>query len=277
MDLKNRSVLIPGASRPIGRAIGRKFGAAGATLFLPVFDWPESIDEMEKEFRELHFNFIKISLDLRLKEDVIKLTSVIKEKTGHLDFLINNIERGGMPVVHGNYDHPHNQGQWDIEFDTTLKAKWLLYNHCYPLMKHRRGGAVVNISSISAITGRSGSAAVFFNDGYSAANRAIQSFTETWAREAAPDIRVNELMLGLIRNRHGEGTRGWSVLSEKEKNSLKKDLLLQRTGLPEEVANVVFFLGVEATYITGAMLKMDGGFTLGTSRVPTIPPGILYT
>ena len=63
---------------------------------------------------------------------------------------------------------------------------------------------MVNISSIAGITGRSGAAAVFFNDGYSAANRAIQSFTETWAREAAPSIRVNELVLGLIQQQ----TRG---------------------------------------------------------------------
>jgi len=82
-------------------------------------------------------------------------------------------------------------------------------------------------------------------------------------------------MLGLIRSRHGEDTRGWSELSENEKNSLKKDLLLKRTGLPEEVADVVFFLAVEATYITGATLKMDGGFTLGANRVPSIPPGVL--
>ena len=103
---------------------------------------------------------------------------------------------------------PHNMDQWDIEFDTTVKAKWLLFHHLFPLLTKESGGAVVNISSIAGITGRSGPAAVFFNDGYSAANKAIQSFTETWARQAAPAVRVNELVLGLIESRHGEGTRG---------------------------------------------------------------------
>lgn len=275
MNLKGKSVLIPGASRPIGRAIARKFGAKGATLFLPVFDWPESINEMEEEFQQSGFTFYSIPLDLRIISEVKKLTQTINKHAGSLDYLINNIERGGMPVVHGAYDNPHNEDQWDLEFDTTVKAKWLLYHHCSPLMRLRSGGAIVNISSISAIIGRSGSAALFFNDGYSAANRAIQSFTETWAKEAAPDIRVNELMLGLIQSRHGENTRGWSLISDEEKNHLRSDILLTRTGLPEEVAEAVYFLAVEATYMTGSCLRMDGGFTLGSTRVPTIPPGVL--
>lgn len=275
MNLQGKSVVIPGASRPIGRAIARKFGTAGATLFLPVYDWPESVSEMEAEFSHSNFVFHPVIIDLREISEVEKLAETISQKTGYVDFLINNIERGGMPVVHGSYNKPHNKDQWTLEFDTTVKAKWLLYQHCFPLMKERSGGAVVNVSSIAAVTGRSGSGAVFFNDGYSAANRAIQSFTETWARESAPDVRVNELMLGLIQSRHGEGTRGWSVLSEDEKDRLQGDILLARTGLPEEVAEAVFFLAVEATYITGARLRMDGGFSLGSSRVPPMPSGVL--
>jgi len=273
--LLGKNVLIPGAARPIGRAIARKFAAEGARLILPVFDWPESIAEMQAEFTEAGFAFLIFPGDLREKEEVVRLSQFVSETTASVDYLINNIERGGMPVVHGSYDLPHNQGQWDVEFSTTLKAKWLLFHHLYPLMKNCAGGAVVNISSIAAITGRSGAAAVFFNDGYSAANRAIQSFTETWARQAAPAIRVNELMLGLISHRHGEKTRGWAALAEKDKDRIKKEILLKRTGSPEEVAEAVYFLAVEAAYITGACLKMDGGFSLGSSEVPPMPKGIL--
>ena len=101
------------------------------------------------------------------------MTLAIREQFGGLDYLINNIERGGMPVVHGSYDHGHNTGQWDLEISTTLTAKWLLYHHCLPLMRGVAGRAVVNISSVAAITGRSGAMAALFNDGYSAANRAV--------------------------------------------------------------------------------------------------------
>jgi 3-oxoacyl-[acyl-carrier protein] reductase len=180
-----------------------------------------------------------------------------------------------MPVVHGSYDLAHNHEQWNLELDTTLKAKWLLFQHIYPLMQQRSGGAVVNISSIAAIIGRSGPAAAFFCDGYSAANTAIRILTETWARQAAPNVRVNELMLGLIRSRHGEGTRGWAALSEQQKAEILDGVLLERTGSPEEVADAVYFLAVEATYFSGATLRMDGGFVPGGNKVPPIPGGIL--
>ncbi len=275
MRLQGKTVLIPGASRPIGRAIARRFADKGAALILPYHDWPESNQEMIEEFAGKNSNFLVMPVDLRHKDQVIALTDAIKEKFGSLDFLVNNIERGGMPVVHGSYDQAHNEGQWDLEITTTLTAKWLLYHYCLPLMRGGNGRAVINLSSVAAITGRSGVMAAFFNDGYSAANRAISSFTETWAREAAPDIRVNELMIGLIQGRHGEGTRGWGLLTEKEHDELRQRTLLERTGLPDEVATAVFFLAVEATFMTGTVMRMDGGIVLGADRVPEIPTGIL--
>lgn len=275
MVLKGKIALVPGASRPIGRAIARTFAARGATLILPVFDWPESISEMEQEFRDSRYDFESLPVDLRQEDEVRRLSATLQHRFGHIDYLINNIERGGMPVVHGSYDQPHNDGQWDLEVATTLKAKWLLYHHLGPLLQASNAGAVVNISSIAALTGRSGPAAAFFSDGYSAANKAIQSFTENWARQVAPKIRINELMLGFIQSRHGEGTRGWDILTDQEKHDLRAGILLQRTGLPEEVAACVYFLAVEASYITGSVLRMDGGYFLGDDCVPPLPPGIL--
>jgi 3-oxoacyl-[acyl-carrier protein] reductase len=242
---------------------------------LPVYDWPESIAEMEIEFQAAAIKYFCSAVDLRREEEVVLLAESVRTRFGSLDFLINNIERGGMPVVHGSYNLPHNKAQWELEITTTLNSKWLLYHSFFPLMQGRPGGSVVNISSIAAITGRSGPAAVFFSDGYSAANRAIQSFTETWAKEAAPAVRVNELMLGFIQHRHGEGTRGWENLTDQEQKDLLATILLERTGSPEEVAAAVYYLAVEAGYLTGTLLRMDGGASLGYSRVPPIPSGIL--
>lgn len=275
MQLLNKIALIPGASRPVGRAIATLFGQMGATLVLPVFDWPDSIAEMERDFLQSGFTFHTEKVDLRLEKDVSALTTTIQKKYDQLHYLINNIERGGMPVVHGHYHLPHNEGQWELEIETTLKAKWLLFQHCRPIFDEKEQCAIVNISSIAGQTGRSGAGAPFFNDAYSAANRAIQSLTEQWAREAAPLVRVNELCLGLVRNRHGEETRGWASLDENEKKAIKEQILLNRTGSPSEVAEMVYFLAVKATYMTGSTVKMDGGFTLGSTRVPPFPPGIL--
>ncbi len=272
MKLKGKIALIPGASRPVGRAIARLFARKGAHLLLPVYDWQESIAEMKEEFYNKGFTTDIIQLDLRRRSATEELANVAASRGG-LDYLINNIERGGMPVVHGSYLLPHNEGQWDREFTTTLKAKWLLFEYCFPQM--RAGGAVVNISSIAGREGRCGAGAPFFSDGYAAANSAIRSFTKTWARQAAPSIRVNELALGLIKHRHGEGTRGWDALTDQERKDTLQTILLQRTGQPEEVAEMVFFLAVEASYMTGATVEMDGGFSLGAKKVPPLPAGIL--
>lgn len=275
MQLQGKIALVPGASRAIGRAIARKLAREGVNLILPIFDWPGSIREMEEECKGLEVEVLILPVDLREQEQVREMMAAIKQRFGALHILVNNIERGGMPIVHGSYDHAHNHEQWDLEINTTLKAKWLLFHHCLPLMKQSGSGAIVNISSISGLTGRSGPAASFFNDAYSAANRAISTFTETWAREAAPGIRVNELMLGLIQHRHGEETRGWSLLNGEEKLALLSHTLLQRTGTAEEVATAALFLMRDADFITGTVLRMDGGFCLGGEQIPEMPRGIL--
>lgn len=273
MDLKGKTVIIPGASRQIGREIARKFAREGANLILPWFDWPESVTDMEAEFSSGNIDFFASHCDLRNLIEVKEFIQMAAEKFPTIDYLINNIERGGMPVVHGSYEHEYNKDQWDIEFETTLKAKWNLYQSVKLLMNE--DGAVVNISSIAGICGRSGPSANFFNDGYSAANAAIESFTRQWARECAPAIRVNELMLGLINSRHGDNTRGWAVLTDNDRQSLMNHTLINRLGNPREVADTVYFLAVQATYITGTVLRMDGGYSLGQDKVPPMPPGIL--
>ena len=275
MNISGMTALVPGASRAIGRAIANELAAQHVNLILPTFDWQESILEMEEEFTEKGYSFLSMPVDLRSEDAVKELVQIAEERFSGLQILVNNIERGGMPVVHGSYDQPHNHEQWDLEVSTTLKAKWLLFHHALPLMQKSNAGSVVNISSIAGIEGRSGAGAAFFNDAYSAANRAISSFTETWAREAAPTIRVNELMLGLIRHRHGENTRGWQTLESAEKEKITAQCLLQRTGTPEDVAKTVLFLIRDADYMTGTTLKLDGGFSLGHSRVPQMPKGIL--
>jgi len=270
-NLKGKTAIIPGAARPIGRAIAEKLAKKGANLVLPYFDWPESNQEMKEAFDRKKFPYLACHVDLRKKGQVKKMVNKITAKFGALHILINNIERGGMPVLHGSYEHELNNKQWQLELSTCLHAKWLLFHYCLPLMRKSGSGTVINISSIAALVGRSGPAAPFFSDGYSAANQAISSLTRTWAKEAAPNIRVNELMLGLINSRHGKNTRGWSLLKDDDKRRLAKQILLERIGSPEDVAEMILFMVSKAGYMTGATIRLDGGFTLGSDPVPPIP------
>lgn len=275
MILSGKRALVLGASRGIGRAIARTLANHGVRLALPWFDWPASVAELEEEFGGSSSAHLLTRVDVRQAEAVAALMATIGDRFEGLDILVNNIERGGMPILHGSYHREVNRDQWQLEMATTLQAKWLLFDQALPLLRRSPEAAVVNISSIAGLVGRSGPAGLLFNDGYAAANRGIASLTETWARMGAPTVRVNELMLGLIDSRHGPGTRGWNLLTETQQQSLMAHTLLARTGTPEEVAQAVLFLVRDASFLTGAVIRMDGGYVLGGERVSEIPEGSL--
>lgn len=275
MNIAGKNGLVLGASRSIGLAIARTLARHGVHLALPWFDWPESAAAMAAEFEEQDGNHFTLQVDLRQPDEVAHLMTEIKEKFGGLDILVNNIERGGMPVLHGGYQRQVNRDQWQLEMETTLHAKWLVYKQALPLLRRSREAAVVNLSSIAGLIGRSGPAGLLFNDGYAAANRGVSSLTETWAKQGAPAIRVNEIMLGLIDSRHGPGTRGWQLLTQEQQRALMEHTLLRRTGTPEEVARAVLFLIRDADFLTGTVLRMDGGYVLGGERPSDMPDGVL--
>lgn len=275
MNIAGKRALVLGAARGIGRAIAHALADQGARLILPWYDWPESVAKLEEEFGGKETGHLLLRADLRQKNEVTALMAAIAEQVGGLEIVINNIERGGMPILHGAYHREINREQWHLEMETTLHAKWLVFEHALPLLRRGPEATVVNISSIAGIVGRSGPAGLLFNDGYAAANRGIASLTETWARLGAPTIRVNEIMLGLIDTRHGPGTRGWSLLNDAQRGQLLHRTLLRRTGKPEEVAQAVLFLVRDAGFVTGATLRVDGGYILGGEAPPEMPEGVL--
>ncbi len=275
MNIAGKKGLVLGGSRGIGLAIARTLALHGVRLALPWFDWPESASSMEAEFGGDEEKHLTMRIDLREPEEVGRLVAQIEKNFGGLDILVNNIDRGGMPVLHGSYQRSVNRDQWQLEMDTTLYAKWLVFEQSLPLLRRSPGACVVNISSIAGLNGRSGPAGLLFNDGYAAANRGIAALTENWAKRGAPNIRVNEIMLGLIDTRHGPGTRGWSLLSEQQRQALLDHTLLQRTGTPDEVAQAVLFLVRDADFLTGSVIRMDGGYMLGGEKIPPMPEGIL--
>jgi len=271
MELSGKIALVLGGAKGLGKALGFALARAGTTVILTYFDWPEESKRMEQELAELAGDHLAVQVDLRNPAEIEKLFQQITDRYGKLHILINNIERGGMPVVHGKYVPE----QWDLEMDTTLKAKWWVFRHALPLLKASGEGVAVNISSIAGVVGRSGPAGLIFNDGYAAANRAVSSFTETWAREGAPEVRVNELMLGFFETRHAERTRGWGLLSANQQQAIVDHTLLRRTGRFDDLIKAVFFLIKDAPFMTGAVLRLDGGYVLGGEEIPPMPEGVL--
>jgi 3-oxoacyl-[acyl-carrier protein] reductase len=267
-SLSGLNALVLGATRGVGKDIALTLAHKGANIILPYYDWPEACQETIQQFNSLPGQHLAIKTDLRNPAQIKELCQQIGNDYDHLNILINNIERGGMPVVHG----PYTPEQWDLEMDTTLKAKWWVFQEALPLLQKAKQGTVVNISSIAGEIGRSGPAGMIFNEAYAAANRAVSSFTETWARQAAP-VRVNELILGFIEQRHAQGTRGWDLLDEHRQREITDRTLLKRTGRLAEVTKAVLFLIKDASFMTGASIRLDGGFCLGHNRVPAMPAG----
>ncbi len=272
MGQDGKVALVLGAVKGIGKGIGLALAKEGAKLVLTRHDWEDSFKAMENDFKGSKAEHLIVTTDLKDINCIKELIQKIDERFGRLDILINNIERGGWPSVHGEY----TKEQWDLEIDTTLTAKRWVFNEAFPLLKRSKDACVINFSSIAAIVGRSGPAAVLFNDGYAASVKGVSSFTETWARMGAPNVRVNEIMLGVFETRHAKGTRGWEeVLTEKEKSDIINHTLINRTGKIEDVVKVCMFIIKDAPYMTGSVLRLDGGYVLGGEGIPDMPKGVV--
>ncbi len=271
MELKDKTALVLGAVKGIGKSIALSLAEKGVKLILTYYDWEESLSEMEKDFAETGVKHLIIKVDLTDTEKIKSFVKKSAEHFGGIDILINNIERGGWPVVHGAY----NEEQWDLEQETTLKAKWWVFNAALPYLKKSKNGCVINFSSIAGIVGRTGPASYIFNDGYAAANRGISLLTETWARAGAPNVRVNEIMLGIFETRHGEKTRGWGLLTDDQKKNLIDHTLLERTGKIEDLIKATLFIIEDAPYMTGSVIKIDGGYILGGEKIADMPKGVV--
>ena len=270
-DKADRVALVLGAIKGIGKGIALDLARRGFKVALTYHDWPEALPALQANCAALGDQCGLFDVDLRDCEAIPHLISAVLSRFGRLDVLVNNIERGGWPVVHG----PYIPDQWDLEMEITLRAKRWVFDAALPHLKASGNGCVVNLSSIAGVVGRSGPASLIFNDGYAAANRAVSLLTETWARVAAPEVRVNEIMLGLVATRHGQETRGWGLLDDEQKDALLDHTLLGRIGTIEDVVKAVRFVIDEAPFMSGSVIRLDGGYVLGGDKVGPMPPGVV--
>ncbi|PID77843.1 MAG: 3-oxoacyl-ACP reductase [Deltaproteobacteria bacterium] len=268
--LKGKSALVLGAIKGIGKEIALNLMNQGCSTALTYFDWLEEFETLKNDLEKTKTNYSLHEINLRDTEKIPLLINQVIEKHKKIDIFINNIERGGMPVVHGNY----TKEQWDLEQETTLRAKHFIFSEIFESMKINKDACIINISSIAGIVGRTGPAGLIFNDGYAAANRGISLFTETWARLGAPHIRVNELMLGFMETRHGPKTRGWGLLEDNQKKAITAHTLLQRTGKISDIIKAVNFLIHDSPFMTGSIIRLDGGYVLGGEKIPEMPEGV---
>lgn len=244
MEFEGKVVLITGGSRGIGRACAIAFAARGAEVAIGYVGneaaAAETLGLMEKAGKKGR----AIRFDVANAHACSEAIDSLVNDLGRLDVLVNN---AGV-AVDGLVMRIKDQ-DWDRQLDTNLKGAFALIRAAArPMMKQRRG-AVVNLVSVVGETGNAGQAA------YSASKAGLIGLTKSVARElASRNIRVNAVSPGFIE------TDMTAKIPGDSRARLLEDVPLGRLGTAEEVANAVVFLSSDASsYITGAVLKVNGG------------------
>lgn len=247
MENVEKAALVTGASRGIGRAIALALAKKGYVVAVNYGGSQAAAEGVKAEIETAGGRAIVIQGDVSKAEDVDKVFAEIKKEFGRLDVLVNNagITRDSLMLR-------LKEENWDAVIDTDLKSGFLTMKAAAPIMMKQKKGAIVNIASVVGIMGNIGQI------NYSAAKAGVIGMTKTAARElAARGVRVNAVAPGFI------ATSMTDVIPEKIKEGMIHSIPLGRMGLAEDVANAVCFLASdEASYITGQVLKVDGGMVM---------------
>jgi 3-oxoacyl-[acyl-carrier protein] reductase len=244
-SFKDKVVLVTGGSRGIGRACAVAFAKAGASTVIISYAGNEAaaqeavglVQAAGAKAEALKFDVSDTAACASTVEQLIKTH-------GRLDVLVNNAGVAVDGLVMRVKDE-----DWDKQMDTNLKGAFALIRAASRPMMKQRSGAIVNLTSIVGESGNGGQAA------YSASKAGLIGLTKSVAKElASRNIRVNAVSPGFI------GTDMTAHLSDELRQKMVETIPLARLGSPEEVANAVVFLASDsAAYITGEVLKVNGG------------------
>lgn len=247
MNLTGKVALVTGASRGIGQATAIDLAKAGADVVVNFIGNEAVAQETVEKIEALGRKAIKIKADVGNAEEVQAMVDEAVAVFGHIDILVNNagITRDGLLIRMKDSD-------WDDVLNINLKGVYLVTKAVAKLMVKQRAGRIINMTSVSGVTGNVGQA------NYAAAKAGVIGFTKTCAKElAARGITVNAIAPGFIE------TAMTDVLPEKIKEGIAGTIPFGRMGQPEEIANVVTFLASDfASYITGQVLNVDGGMVM---------------
>jgi len=241
MDFNQKVVFITGGSRGIGRACAIAFANLGAQV---VFGYAGNEAAASETLALLQARGKAIRFDIADTPSCAKAVETVIAEFGRLDVLVNNagIAVDGLVVRTKDED-------WDKQLDVNLKGAFALIRAAARPMIKQRGGAIVNLTSVVGETGNAGQVA------YSASKAGLIGLTKSVARElASRNIRVNAVSPGLIE------TDMTSRLSAETRAKMIEEIPLSRLGVAAEIANAVVFLASdEASYITGEVLRVNGG------------------
>ncbi|WP_416731490.1 3-oxoacyl-[acyl-carrier-protein] reductase [Fictibacillus sp. JL2B1089] len=245
--LNEKSVLVTGASRGIGRAIALYFAKNGAKVAVNYSGSEEKANEVVKEIKENGGIAFAIKADISSSEDVTNMVKTVVDEFGSLDVLVNN-----AGITRDNLLMRMKEEDWDAVINTNLKGVFLTTKAVTRQMMKQRKGRIINIASIVGVSGNAGQA------NYVAAKAGVIGLTKTAAKElSSRGITVNAIAPGFIE------TDMTGKLEEGIKSEMLRGIPLARFGQPEDIASAAAFLASDASsYITGQTLHVDGGMVM---------------
>ena len=236
MLLKNKITLVTGSTHNIGLAIARAFAREGAKVVVH----SRHEEDAKKVAQDINGDYF--AADMSRAEQVAAMFNHIKTKHRRLDVLVNNVAhsaKGGILEI--------SLEEWNRILAINLTGYFLCIQHAGRMMMEQGGGSIINISAGSGERSSPGGAA------YSISKGAVNSLTKQAAADLAPTIRVNGLISGLVGTPIGSTDMG-------NRKPAYDMIPLRRIGQPEDVAEAAVFLASEkASYITNAILPVDGG------------------
>jgi pteridine reductase len=246
LNLDGRWALVTGAAKRIGAVIARKLHAAGANVAIHYHSSASAARELVAELeRERRGSAFSVGADVRDVRALERMAHDVVERTGRLDVLVNNASNF-YPTPLGTV----TEEQWNDLVGSNLKAPLFLTQALLPALRGSQG-VVVNIVDVHA------QRPLRDHPVYGAAKAGLAMLTRSLAKDLGPDVRVNGVSPGAILWPEGDG------MSDKLRAGIIKQTALKRAGEPEDIAAAVLFLIRDAPYVTGQIIAVDGGRSVG--------------
>ena len=245
--LTNKTALITGAARGIGKAIALKFAEEGANIAFTdlVIDENGKATEAEIAAKGVKVKgYASNAADFAQREEVV---NQVKADFGSIDILVNNagITKDGLMMR-------MTEAQWDAVIAVNLKSAFNFIHACTPIMMRQRGGSIINMASVVGVHGNAGQA------NYSASKAGLIALAKSIAQElGSRGIRANSIAPGFIE------TAMTAALPDNVREEWVKKIPLRRGGQTEDIANVATFLASDlSSYVTGQVIQVDGGMNM---------------
>jgi len=247
--LKGKKSIVTGASRGIGRAIAEAFSYAGSEIFIHYYKSGQEAIALKKLLEKSGGQAHTVKADVTNPDDVIRMFEVVSSCWENVDILVNNVG----DLVQKSVTTAMSNELIDATIRVNLNSMIYCTREVIPLMKNSNNPCIVNLGSVAAHNGGSNGSTL-----YAATKAAVHTFTRGLAKELAPKIRVNGIAPGtILTNFH----RKYSTKTQLEKTI--KNTPLKRLGNPEDIAAAAVYLcGEGASFVTGEIMEINGGFWL---------------